>query len=1265
MTAETVGSAKVTIDADFSSFDDQLRAGLTNAARRAGSEAEKILKRSGRNAGDEFSKGMGKAADSSKTIDKIQASFSRLEAAAQRAGDSQINSANRVRAAEADLAKVKRTTSIVTIDGANKIIAAEERVAKAHRDAARAGNVTAAAESALAGARGKLANALQGDVVANDFERKFSSSLKSKLSKSGADSGGFFSNAFQSAASKSIGRGLFTALIASVGTLLTAASPLATVLGGSSAAVVALAAALAQASGAAISLGGVLGSLGLAAVALKVGFSGVGDAVKLQAKAQAELATTGKISTATQQKLAESLKTLAPSARATVLELGKLTPAWKAVAQSVQGKLFAGVSVELANLAQRFLPILRAQLGVTATTLNQAFVGLSQFFGSANRGAQINTIFTGLNGILKTLLAPLKTLAGGFLDIFTASLPFAQQLATVLASIGTQFGTWLGKVADGAGFQKFMQTAMQLAGNFFQLLGNIGSIIGSVFAAGTATGGNLLTILRDVTGQLALFFKTSSGKAALASFFGLVAQAGKILVGVFTILSPLLSGIGALFQALQAPLKVFGAALTTVFGNLAKTLGGALAQLGPVLATLVTALAPVITILGGVLNGALKALVPVIISIVTVFAQLVPVLTPVLQILGTALVNTIQQLALGLVQIVPVLGQFLVAIATGLQPVLTAIQPVLAQVVAAFVALIPALLPILTSLLPLVPVSVQLSLAFTQLALALAPLVTSILTSLASLLVQLAPGIAALVPLVASLIQVFIGMVGGVTQVITVVVGFVARLIGKFAELRGQGIAIVSGLVSAMIGFFATLPGRIGALLSTLIGIAKGNLDKVVSFFASLPGRIVGAIASLRSSLSSAAKSAMDGLIGGLEGALGRVKKVAGDIAGAITGPVAKFLQIHSPSKVMHKLGVNAVQGIINGIREKIPAVAAAMTNLAAALPKQVEPAVNKLNTALNALGKNLPSSIKTRLNQAVAAARVGIATIGRSQDALNAKLKTAQDKLTALLQAQQQLAQSVASSILQTGNIAQNQGVASFAGIVNQLKSAVSQAKQFGSVITGLVNAGLNKTSLQQIIDAGPTAGTAAGKAVLAAGKAGVAQINALQAQLQAAATKAATTASNAIFGQGVQIARGIVAGLQRQKSQLDAQMLRLADVLVARVLRVLRQVKLKGTGTLDIPGFKHGGIISQDSLIRAGEGGRREAIVPLESPRDRDRVMRQSGLDQLATSNSGGKSKEIHVPIYAREASAAEVGKMVEAILQRYGFKPVLGLHTAGGVI
>lgn len=1265
--AEVVGEAEVLITADFGTFDEQLKARLIAAAKVAGAEAEKILKRSGKNAGEEFSRGVSKATSSQKTLDSITASIKRLETAAARAGDVQADAAGRARVAEEALAKIKEKSPKAT----DRIVAAEERLAKARRDVARTDRLAAVAESALSDARSKLATAAagEGEAAADSFGRSFETKLRKVVNKSsdgaGKDGGNFFSRAFESAASKSIGKGLFAALIASVGGLITAASPLSTVLGGGTAAIVALAAALAQASGAAISLGGVLGALGLAAAAVKVGFSGVGDAVKAQAAAQKELAATGAVSAATQKKLDESLKGLAPSARAVVVELGKMTPAWKAVTKAVQQKLFAGVSTELAALGQRFLPILTTQLGTAATTLNRTGVQLAQFFSSANRGAQINTIFTGLNGILKTLLSPLKTLAGGFLDIFTASLPFAQQLATVLANIGTQFGTWLGKVADGDGFQKFMQTAMQTAGNLFQLLGNIGSIIGSVFAAGSATGGNLLVILRDLAGQAALFLKSTEGKAALASFFGLIAQAGTVLVGVFKTLSPLLSGIGALFQALQVPLKTLGSALTGVIGLLASTIGQALSQLGPVLGQLVTALSPVITILGGVLSGVLRALIPVILSIVTAFASLIPTVTPLLALLGPALVGIVQQLAGALVQIVPVLAQFIGAIVTGLQPVLSAILPVLSQLVTAALGLVPPLLQILTAMLPLVPVGAQLSLAFAQLILALTPLVTTILVSLASLLTTLAPVFLKLVGPITFVIVQLTNLVLGMTLVISKVAQFAAQLISGFSRARDGAIAAVSALISRVVGFFVSLPGKIGSAMVAFGDKVRAGIDKVVAFFASLPGKVVAGISGLRGQLEQAARNAMDGLIGGLEGALGRVREVAGNIAKAITGPVAKFLESHSPSKVMQRLGHDAAQGIINGLREKIPAVAAAARNLAAALPNQVGSAVNKLNTALNGLGKNLPSVIKQRLNTAVATTRVALATLGRSQDALNAKLKTAQTNLQDLLQKSQQLSQAVVSSIVATGNIAQGQDT-SFTSIVTRLKSAVAQAKQFATTLAALKAAGLNATGLQQIIDAGPEAGLAAGKAVLAAGKAGVNQINTLQAQLQVAANKAAKTASDAIFGQGIQIAAGIVAGLKKQKASLDAQMLRLADILVARVLRVLRQVKLKGTGTLDIPGFADGGVVRRDSLIRAGERNKPEAVVPLTKPARAKSIMDSTGLSAL-TGQSGGKSRTVEVPINVQGnlVDYDALTRHIESVLVRFGFRPVLGLTTAGGAL
>jgi phage-related protein len=1261
VTAEVIGEAEVLITANFSTFDEELRAKLTNAARKAGNDAEKALKRSGQRGGKAFADGVSQAANREKALDSIRASIQRLEAAAVRSGNVQADAAGRVRVAEENLAKVKQKAA----GDSARITAAEERLAKARRDSARADDLARVATQGLLAARHKL------EVESTKPLSLFGGGDGGKgAGRAGEDAGNFFSRAFRAAAARGIGRGLFTGLVASAGGLVTALSPLSTLLGGSAAALIALAGAISQASGAAISLAGVLGSLGLAAVALKVGFSGFGDAVKAQSTAQAELARTGKISTATQEKLDAALKGLAPSARAVVKELGAMAPAWKAVQRSVQQNLFTGISTAIANLGNRFLPILTTQLGTTATVLGQAAQGFVRFLDTSTRAGQISSIFTGLNGILKTFLGPLTTISGAFLNVFQASLPFALQLANVMASLTTRFAAFINQAVASGSFNTFMQTAMTLAGSLFKLLGNIGSIIGSVFAAGTATGGNLLVILQNITGQFALFLKSAAGQQALASFFGLIGQAGQVVVGVFKTLSPLLSGIGALFQSLQGPIKVLGAALTGVFGMLATTLGSALAQLGPILGQLVVALAPVVTILGGVLNGALQAIIPLILTIVQAFVQLVPALAPIVQILGVALTTTLSQLSGLLVQIVPVLAQFIAAIAAGLQPVLAALQPVLASLITSFAQIVVALLPVLTSLLPLVPAAAQLSLAFANLVIALLPLVTSILASLASLLVVLAPYIAQLVPPLVAVITQFAELVSKIARVVAVIASFVASAIEKFAQLRNQGIAAIAGLVSGVISFFSGLPGRVSAAMTTFASAVQRKLDQVVQFFRALPGKVASAVAGLASALFAAGSQAVAGLVNGIKSKAGEVLAAAQDLAGKVKSGIGNALKIFSPSRVTTLQGQQAGQGLANGLLNKVRAVGRAATDLANAVPAAVGKALTKMNSSLISLSNSLPAGAKRRIDAVVTAGKSQFDALAKASAALDVKMKAGQSKLQDLLQKSQQLAQSVAQSVLATGNIAQGQDT-SFQGIVSRLQTAVTNARQFTRVIAALQKSGLNSTSLQQIIDAGPDTGAAIGQSLLNAGRAGITQVNKLQTQLQTAANQAANSASNAIFGKGIALAQGLVQGLARQKASLDKQMTRLADVLVLRVLKLLQSLKLPGVNTLKIPGLKDGGVVqgkgAAGMLARVGEYGRKEAVIPLERPKRARELMDSTGLSALVAGGNGSKSKTVEVPIHVA-GNVIDYDALVEhleKVFRKYGLVPKLGIVTAGGAL
>lgn len=425
--------------------------------------------------------------------------------------------------------------------------------------------------------------------------------------------------------------------------------------------------------------------------------------------------------------------------------------------------------------------------------------------------------------------------------------------------------------------------------------------------------------------------------------------------------------------------------------------------------------------------------------------------------------------------------------------------------------------------------------------------------------------------------------------------------------------------------------------------------------------------AGLAAAAHGAGGDAIAGLVGALSAGLPAVGAASAAVAGAVIGTVRSRLDMHSPSKVMEQAGKDAVDGIIQGVRERIPNLRAVLVALSKALPDQVSAAVTKVNTALQGIGKALTSTQRTRLNQYVADARAGIASLDKTGTAVSNNLKKANSDLVDLLKQAQEFAGQVVSTILQTGNITQSQDT-SFAGIVKTLTSAVTGAKQFQSVLAALGKAGLDKTLLQQIAEAGPTTGLAVGKSILDAGKAGITTVNRLQTQLQTSANKAATAAATALFGQGIKVAQGVVAGLQQQKAKLDAQMVRLGDVLVARVLALLKSSKVRNAGGISIPGFADGGLIRRPTIAAFAEDGP-EVAIPLGKPRRRDELLERyfgGWADERAWTGGGGyggRTKEVHMPIYAQAASAEQIGDIVDQRLTSRGFTVVRGIDTSRG--
>lgn len=864
--AGELATAAVEILAELDRFEPDLRRKLTAAVQSAADDAEKQMRRGGTRSGKAFSDAVNKAAGSTATYDRLKASLAGLEGAAQKAGDAQADAAGKVRIAEAKLQEVRDKGDA----RASQLAAAEENLAQAQRRSAAATKLATAATDALKNARAKVSAQAreQGTEAGDQFGEALRVAARKASDDAGDESGTFFTRAFERAAARAVGSGLFRSFAVGAAGLVTALSPASTLLGGVTAAILALVGAIGQASGSVLSLGALLGSLGLAALTVKLGFGGVGDALKASAEAAAEFAATGSVSEATTKKLDAALQALQPSAREVVSALRGIALEFATVRNAVQQNLFSELGPQLVQLGRTFLPLVSSSLVDFAQILNVAALDFLKFIRSGENTQRISTILQGLEPILRTLLTAIKPLTDAFLRVFEKSLPFAQQLSTIIAGLAQRFAAFITTTTKSGAFSDFMTTAFQLAGELFGIFGKLGSILGSVFAAGAESGGGLLQLLNKLLGGVADFLKSTNGQTALASFFGLISQAGSILLNTFKTLTPIFQGLSTVFTALQGPIAQLGIALQPVIGQLALTLGDALKTLAPIVAQLVTALTPLVA---GLLGG-----------LVTAFSELFVAITPIF----------------------PVLVQVVQALVTGLLPVLPQLVAILSNSINGFAQLVVALLPLVPSLLQLIPPLTQMVVAFAQLVVALLPLINLFTQFSVEAIGRMLPAIIFLINATVQFDTFIAKLATTIASVVRVIVDFVVQAVANFQSLRDQGGGLISSLIGAIIGAFNSLPPNVLAAIRGMISGALSAIGGFISSAGTAAGKVAAAIVSaIKTGLSGIAgffrapfDAAKSGVSSALQSILGVVEGFVSKISGAISKISGAISNIPHPS---------------------------------------------------------------------------------------------------------------------------------------------------------------------------------------------------------------------------------------------------------------------------------------------------------------------------------------------------------------------------------
>ncbi|MGW2089676.1 phage tail protein [Streptomyces sp. NPDC001880] len=867
--------------------------------------------------------------------------------------------------------------------------------------------------------------------------------------------------------------------------------------------VASLGASLAQmAPAAAVGATGLL-SLVTAAAALKIGTAGVGDALKNAFDPQ------------NAEKYNEALAKLTPNARDFVTSLKNMGAQFSAVRKAVQERLFDGLGKQITTAGKVALPVLKKGLADTAGALNAMGSGVLSAAKNLSTSGQLGRAITGANNGLANLSKIPGQFVTGLTQIAVAASPAFDRLTKAAGGAATRIADRISKSLASGSMTKTIDQAVALAGQLFDVLGNVGTILKNVFAPAAAAGGNFLSILQGVTGELAKATASQEVQSALRALFETLALVGKT---VAPLVGQALKALGPVIEELAEPAQ-----------KLVGVLGGALGRI-------LTALGPVLKAAAGAFGDLVVALLPLIDTFGRLIAAILPALTPLFESLGQIFV-----------EMAPTIKALANNIAAQLVPLLSSLAPILAAILPPFVQLAAQIFPVLTKTL-----------------MQLTPGLTDLATSIGELLVELAPVIAAWGQLSVQLATKIMPIVGQVAGLLAGGLSF--AMSGLASLLDNVVIPSVRILAAALSGNFSEASRR-------AIEYSTNAKEKVSAAWNALKTKVAEAAIQLRQAVVTKAGEMRDAF----------VQKVM-DLRAQASQRIAQLpsdfrAALGNVKGILYSAGSNIIQGLIDGIQSKIGAVRSKLSDLTAMLPdwkgparkdakiltpagrlliegfiKGIDGTTAKLRSRLESITKSLPSSVSRGIGKSLKKSTTQLSKLVKQRDSVVTQLAKAEKKLTDLTKARDAAAKSVREGILSAADITQTQtGPTTITNITQQLRDALAAAKKFASQLATLKKRGLRADLLQQLGNAGVEQGGAAATALAGASAAQLKEINKLQADLAATASKTGTTVADAMYSAGIQSAKGLVAGLKKEKKSIEQTMVDIAKSMQKAIKKAL----------------------------------------------------------------------------------------------------------------
>lgn len=369
---------------------------------------------------------------------------------------------------------------------------------------------------------------------------------------------------------------------------------------------------------------------------------------------------------------------------------------------------------------------------------------------------------------------------------------------------------------------------------------------------------------------------------------------------------------------------------------------------------------------------------------------------------------------------------------------------------------------------------------------------------------------------IAALAAAFIAMQVATALAVGAIVGGLA---GALAWLLGTFVGGVLGAVATVIRAFGQMMEKIGESMSTLPGKA-GEIGRQMQKIGKDSQAAATKVEGLRDRLGSLQSKTVTVTFGarftpgsgdifrayGAGAGLGVLKKATGGVVGgfarAATGGArggAVLVGEHGPELVNLAPG-SMVHSAPQTRRKMLSGLRSGLAGAIAGSTRDVTAAMDKLMAAMKKSGDRGAQGIVT-------AFRERFLDIAKKREAVLAPLRQV---VTEARKNYVDLVNSVRDSVISSGAIGGNQ---TFQQIVGNLSSQVTSTKQFASVLAKLRTAGLDSTSISQLVAQGSDLGLASARSILSSGTSGIRQVVDLQRELAKAGTSLGTQAAESRY--------------------------------------------------------------------------------------------------------------------------------------------------------